>query len=142
MIDWESPLGKRALERLETEQVIWLTTVAGSGSPQPRPVWFVWDGSTVTVYTQANARKVAHLQTNPHVALNFNSDSEGGDIQVLLGTATVDSGAPIVRDNAQYLEKYGTGIGDIGLDVDGYTAMFTVALRIEPTRLRGLDPLP
>ncbi len=142
MIDWESPLGKRTFERLENEQVIWLTTVAASGVPQPRPVWFVWDGSILTVYTQATARKVAHLRANPHVALNFNSDGEGGDIQVLLGTATVDVGAPEVRDNAPYLEKYGEGIRDIGLDVEGYTAMFTVALRIEPTRLRGLDPLP
>ena len=43
-IDFTTEFGRRALNRLENEQVIWITTTSKSGAPQPSPVWFVWDG--------------------------------------------------------------------------------------------------
>ena len=89
MIDLTSELGRRAEARLQTELVIWLTTVAASGVPQPRPVWFLWDGSAVLIYSQPAAKKLAHIAQNPQVALHFNSTPDGDDIQVLLATATM-----------------------------------------------------
>ena len=50
-IDVSTPFGKRIAERLETEIMVWLTTVAPDGAPQPNPVWFLWDGSTLLVYS-------------------------------------------------------------------------------------------
>ena len=49
MIDTNSEWGQRVERRLRTEEVIWLTTVDGQGMPQPSPVWFVWDGSTILI---------------------------------------------------------------------------------------------
>ena len=43
-IDTSSSFGRRVVERLENEHVVWLTTVAADGTPQPSPVWFLWDG--------------------------------------------------------------------------------------------------
>jgi hypothetical protein len=41
MIHFSGELGARAQERVATELVIWLTTVAPSGTPHPRAVWFL-----------------------------------------------------------------------------------------------------
>ena len=41
--DPESDVGARVRERLGTEEVIWLTIVSPSGTPQPNPVWFVFE---------------------------------------------------------------------------------------------------
>ncbi len=141
MISFDSPTGQRALERLASEQIIWLTTVSASGSPQPRPVWFTWDGNTIVVYTESTAYKVTHIANNPRVALHFNSDPTGGDIQVILGTASVDPDLPPATDNVDYLSKYRDGIRAIGMDESTFAQQFDTALRIKPTRIRGLDPL-
>ena len=38
-------------KHLTGDQIVWLTTVTPTGRPAPRPVWFVWDGTVVTIYT-------------------------------------------------------------------------------------------
>ena len=74
MIDFTTDLGKRVLDLLDSEQVIWLTTVDSKGSPQPRPVWFLWDGSSLLIYSSSDVHKLRHLARNARVSLNFNSD--------------------------------------------------------------------
>ena len=141
MIYFNDELGQRALHRLQTEQVIWLTTISASGAPQPRPVWFVWDGAAFTIYSQPTAKKVLHIAHNPQVALHFNTDVEGEDVQVILGQARLDPNAPPSKSNLAYSGKYHAGILALGLDEDQYSAMFSAAIRVTPTRLRGLEPL-
>ena len=51
--------------RLESDQYGWLTTVAKSGQPVPRLVWFYFDGKDLIVYSMPNAAKVRHI-TNIH----------------------------------------------------------------------------
>src|SRR5919199_4265754 len=115
MIDLSSERGARAQERLATELVIWLTTVAPSGTPHPRPVWFLWDGSAFLIYSQPTAKKLEHIARNPQVALHFNSTPDGDDIQVFLATATIDRNPPLAQDVDAYLAKYGAAIEAIGM---------------------------
>ncbi len=138
---FDTPTGNRALQRFKAEQVIWLTTVTASGKPQPRPVWFVWDGQSVWIYTEHASCKIAHLAANPHASLHFNSDPAGDDIQVLLGDAVIVPTAPPVRDFPAYIEKYAEGIQGIDMTVESYSARFDTALRVTIERIRGLDPL-
>lgn len=138
---FDGPIGQRTLERLVSEQIIWLTTVTTSGRPQPRPVWFLWDGQSVLIYTEHSSWKVAHVETNQQVLLHFNSDQYGGDIQVLLGEARLDWAAPVVRDNPAYISKYVEGIRGIDMDVESYSQRFDTPLRVQVSRVRGLDPL-
>lgn len=142
MINWDTPVGQRALARLNHEEVIWLTTISAVGIPQPRPVWFVWDGATFLIYSMPTAKKTAHIAQNPNVALHFNTDVGGEDVQVFLGTAQLDPSVPPAKHNAAYCAKYREGILSLGLDEAQYSAMFSAALRVTPTRLRGLEPLP
>ena len=142
MIDWNTDLGQRTLQRINTEQVIWLTSMSPKGVPQPRPVWFVWDGETFLIYSTPQAKKITHIAANPNVALHFNTDDEGEDIQVVLGKAYCDDGAPSSNQNAAYSEKYHAGILSLDMDEDQYAATFSVAIRVYPSRLRGLEPIP
>jgi PPOX class probable F420-dependent enzyme len=139
MVDFGSELGARARERLTTEQVIWLTTVAPSGAPHPRPVWFLWDGSAFVIYSQPRAKKLEHIARNPHVALHFNSTPDGDDIQVFLATATIDRNPPRAQDVDAYLAKYRADIEAIGMTPETLRATFSVLVRAVPTRLRGME---
>ena len=89
----ESEFGRRVVERLATEQVVWLTTVAADGTPQPNPVWFLWEApSSVLIYSQARARRLEHIDRRPRVALNFDGNGQGGNIVVLAGEASIALG--------------------------------------------------
>jgi PPOX class probable F420-dependent enzyme len=136
-IDFSTELGQRAAERMD-EQVIWLTTVGPSGAPQPRPVWFLWDGSAFLIYSQATAKKLDHIAQNPHVALHFNSTPDGDDVQVFLATAAIDRDAPRARDVEAYLAKYRDSIGDIGMTPDSFSLTYSVLIRAVPIKLRSL----
>ena len=87
MIDFTTKLGTRAKERLDSEFCIWLTTVSPAGVPQPRPVWFIWDGEAFLIYSQRNTKKLEHIGHNPQVALNFDGGPKAEDVQVFLGRA-------------------------------------------------------
>ncbi|HEY8681497.1 MAG TPA: pyridoxamine 5'-phosphate oxidase family protein [Candidatus Dormibacteraeota bacterium] len=43
-LDLATEFGARADKRLREETIGWLVTVSGDGRPQPKPVWFTWDG--------------------------------------------------------------------------------------------------
>lgn len=137
MIDFTSVFGVRAERRLIEDQVVWLTTVDIHGKPQPRPVWFLWDGESLLVYSRPNAHKVHHIKTNPHVSLNFNSDQSGGDIVTLLGEARIAK--TLINEDliARYVEKYSQGMDNIGLSPVDFSNTYSVAIRIIPTSLRG-----
>ncbi len=108
------------------------------GTPHPRPVWFLWDGSAFLIYSQPTAKKLEHIAHNPHVALHFNSTPDGDDIQVFLATVTIDRNPPLTQDVDAYLAKYRTAIEDIGTTPETLSATYNVLLRAVPTKLRGM----
>lgn len=110
-IDETTPFGKRVAERLRTESVIWLTTVGQDGTPQPNPVWFLWDGGDgVVVYNAVSAYRVRHVRERPQVSLNFNSNAGGNDVVVLRGRAADAPDLPPSDRNAAFQAKYGASI--------------------------------
>ena len=106
MIDQSTEFGARVAGHLREEILVWLTTVAPSGAPLPRPVGFLWSGSNqITVYSQPGAR-IRNIRHNPNVTLNFRGDPNGGDIVVLTGLAEVDEHAPSAAENGAWVDKY------------------------------------
>ncbi len=69
-------LPQEVTQRLTTDHFGWLTTVANSGQPVPRLVWFYFDGADVTLYTEPGAAKVRHIRNHPRVSLNLDSDGQ------------------------------------------------------------------
>ena len=137
--DLATPFGERVARRLREERLIWLTTVDAKGMPQPTPVWFLWDEATSTflVYSLANAKRLAHLQQNSAVALNFDGNGSGGNIIVFTGHATVSSDDPPADRLPAYVEKYRDFIARGFSTAEHFASIYSVALRIRPIAIRG-----
>lgn len=137
MLDLTTEFGQRVARRLKEERIIWLTTVGPDGTPQPRPVWFLWDGETFLIYSQPDTHKLRHIAGNPKVALNLDSNGRGGDIVVFAGQASIDSDAPPANEMVAYTDKYQQGIAGIGMSPEKFAKNYSVALRVRPISLRG-----
>lgn len=138
--DPTTPFGERVARRLRDEPIIWLTTVDAKGSPQPAPVWFLWDQATTTflVYSLNAARRHAHIELNPAVALNFDGNGSGGDIIVFTGRARISSGEPSADQVPDFVAKYHDIIANSAFGKPAvYAQRYSVVLRIQPTSIRG-----
>jgi PPOX class probable F420-dependent enzyme len=136
MIDTSSEAGARASGRLAEEWIIWLTTVRADGTPQSSPVWFLWDGAEFLIYSQPGRPKLRNIEGNPRVALHLNSDDSGGDILTVSGAARIDQGAPPVKDNQPYVQKYGKALAGEGWSPETMSADYSVPVRIRPDSAR------
>lgn len=138
LIDSSSAFGLRVRERLASERVVWLTTVGRDGSPQPNPVWFVWEGGgELVVYTVPRAHRLEHIAERPRVAVHLNSDRDGMDVVVFRGVAEVARDLPPADRNDAYLAKYRAAMQRISGDVERFAATYSVPLRVRLERLRG-----
>jgi PPOX class probable F420-dependent enzyme len=130
--------GERVTRRLRAERVIWLTTVAADGTPQPNPVWFLWDGADeILVYNRAEAQRLAHLAERPAVSLNLDGNGQGGDIIVVSGLARRDDAAPAPDANPDYLAKYQEAMERVSGTVEQFAEDYPVPVRIAIRRIRG-----
>ena len=137
--DSSTPFGERVARRLRDERLIWFTTVEAKGMPQPTPVWFLWDetNSTILIYSRADAKRLAHLQQNPRVALNFDGNGTGGDIIVITGMARVSTDDPPADRLPIYAEKYRDFIARRYETPEKFASIYPIALRIRPITVRG-----
>ena len=137
LVNTSTAFGARVAAHLRDDVVVWLTTVAPGGTPQPSPVWFLWDGADeVVVYSKATQR-TKNLAGNPRVSLNFPGDDLGGDIVILTGDARVETDAPPCDDVPTYLAKYATHIADLRKSPAEFATEYHLAVRIHLTKLRG-----
>lgn len=135
-IDTSSEFGKRVLQRLQSEQVIWLTTVGADLTPQPRPVWFWWNGDTFLIFSRPNTFKLRHITSHPRVTLHFDGDGKGGDEIVFNGDARIGEEVP-PEEAAEYNQKYQQGFTRIGMSAKDFARSYSIAIRVWPTGLRG-----
>jgi PPOX class probable F420-dependent enzyme len=137
-IDTSTPFGERAERRLRDDRLAWLTTTSADGTPQPVPVWFLWDGgSSFLIYSKPGTAKLRNIAERSRVALHLDGDGQGGDIVVLSGTASIErDGAPAHAVPA-YCAKYAWGFERLRKSAEEFSAAYPVPVRIELTRLRG-----
>jgi PPOX class probable F420-dependent enzyme len=137
MLDFSTRFGRHVNRRLRQEKIIWLTTVDSNNTPQPRPVWFHWDGETVLIFSERQKAKLRHIAGNPRVALNFNTDEDGGDVVVLIGEAMPLDQPPDPSRVKTYLRKYREGIKDLGMTVQEFSDSYSVPILVTPKSMRG-----
>ena len=138
MLDFNTKFGRKAKRRLKNEQEIWLTTTAPDGTPQPRPIWFWWDGETFLIYSEPQAYKLKHIAKNPKVALNFNTGTTDDDIVVFTGIAELAPDAPPSYKHKEYFKKYRKGIADLKMTPEEFSARWSVSFRVTPQKMRSL----
>lgn len=137
-IDLASEFGQRVAQRLRDERIIWLTTVRADGRPEPSPVWFLWDGEAIVIFSQPDTVKIHNIAKRPKVSLNLNSDYYGGDVIIISGEARI---VPDIRAADAFpalVEKYRDNLDNPGSVSTGqFTNEYSVAIQITPTGLRG-----
>jgi PPOX class probable F420-dependent enzyme len=136
-IDTSNEFGARAARRLNEEQIAWLSTSGPDGGPQPSPIWFLWDGETILIYSQPNTPKLRHIAANPRVSLNLDGDGQGGNIVILTGEARIEEATPPANENPAYVAKYATGIQRIGMTPASFAQAYSVPIRVTPQKIRG-----
>jgi PPOX class probable F420-dependent enzyme len=135
--DPSTPYGERVRRRLAGDSVAWLTTVAADGTPQPNPVWFLWDGDSLLVYNRADANRLAHVRARPDVSLHLDSNGRGGDIVVITGRAELPEGLLPPHEVPEYLAKYGQAMTRVSGSPERFSRAYPVPMRIRPRRVRG-----
>lgn len=136
-LDPNNAFHTRAAERLKNEEVGWLVTIGSDGTPQPSPVWFLWDGAdSLLIYSQ-HTRKLRNIATQPRVAFHFNSDEHGGNVVTFTGTARPDDQHPKVADFQPYLDKYAGSIAGIGYTAEQFSSGYDQPVIVTLEKLRG-----
>jgi PPOX class probable F420-dependent enzyme len=129
--------GERVRQRLHDEQVIWFTTVGSDGTPQPNPVWFLWEGTSALTYNRPDANRLTHIRHRPQVCLHLDGDGRGGDIVVLTGSAHVLAGHPLPHELPGYLDKYRESMTRVSGSPEAFSEAYPVAVRFDVARVRG-----
>ena len=129
-------LTEQVKRRLTTDEVAWLTTVTPDGKPAPRPVWFVWDGEAIVIYSMNGAARLRYIEHNPQVTVHFNS-AGGSDIVVISGTARRLPDAPPPSEFPGLLDKYGALMQRMGETPEWYDNNYGVGLSVTPERSWG-----
>jgi PPOX class probable F420-dependent enzyme len=138
MLEIPSKLRAVIRRRVKKEYVVWMTTVGADLTPQPRPVWFIWQDDSFLIYSQPGAHKVQHIRQHARVALHFNTDATGdNDVLVFVGDAGIDAGAPAAHKNRAYMAKYRQGIADLKMSPEEMGREYSTAIRVTPTSVRG-----
>jgi PPOX class probable F420-dependent enzyme len=137
VLDEQTEFGARAAQRLRRDTHGWLTTVDPTGTPQPIPVWFLWDGdSSVLVYSLPETAKLRNIERNPRVSINLDGDGQGGDIVVCLGAMAVSDDPP-ADEVPEYVEKYSPDLARHGWTPASFAHDYPVPLRMTIERVRG-----
>ena len=124
--------------RLASESIGWLTTAGAAGQPQASPVWFVWDGASLWLRSQATAGKLRNIRVNPKVAFHLADDGHGGNILTIDGTATIGDEPPADLMES-YVTKYDGAIrGALQTTPEQLMVDYPATIRITPMCALGL----
>ncbi len=137
MLDLTTEWGQHAEQRLRSEIIAWLTTVGSDGRPYTVPVWFLWDGKTVLIFSQPHKQKVRNLRKNARITLALDDTKQGEDVVIVEGTAELLDNPDISAAPPAYVEKYGAMMQEMGSTPESMAAEYSVGIRLTPTRIRG-----
>ena len=137
-IDASTEFGAKTARRVVEEKLAWLTTVDRSGTPQPNPVWFLWDNGSFIIFSKPNQAKLANIARTGRVSLNFEATPDEEQITIFTGHAEIVERSTISRGILdRYAEKYAQGMININLPREQYEAAYTEVIRVTPEKLRG-----
>ena len=135
-LDPVTDAGAKALERLETELMAWMTTIDPDGQPQSSPIWFLWRDGEILVYSHVRAPRNANVEANPRVSFNLNTDPDGEAVVTMEGTARIDLRLPPASADPAFQAKHGAWIDGYGWTREWHAKAYPVPIVITPTRWR------
>lgn len=125
------------VERLARDPILWLGTTRPDGRPHVIPIWFVWDGAAISLYSKPNAQKVRNLEHNPSAMVAVGEPEEEMDVELIEGRAEVLPSPTADLITPAYFEKYRAFMSASGLTPEVYAQTYSKAVQIRPTRFLG-----
>jgi PPOX class probable F420-dependent enzyme len=135
MLDPNNPKHVHIDQRLRSEPIIWLSTVRADGRPHLVPVWFLWDGSTILIFSQPDNQKIRNLRQNVNVALALEATNDGEDVAIFEGTAALLDEKTADLITSAYIEKYGKMMEAMGWQAEGMAASYSQPIHVTPTKV-------
>ena len=133
-LDSRDPEQAHTAERLLTDEILWLATVRPDGRPHLVPVWFLWEGETILIFSKPKNQKIRNLRQNPAVTVALDDTDEGDDVVVLEGVAELVSDSTVTTAMPAYVEKYARLIADLGLTPETMAQEYSQPIRVTITR--------
>src|SRR5690349_13854427 len=104
MLDLSQKRHVHADERLRANVIVWLGTVRPDGRPHMVPVWFLWDGETILVFSKDD-QKIRNLKENPAVVVGLDDTHDGEDVVFIEGRAELLERGSVTTALPAYEEK-------------------------------------
>src|SRR5262249_40621304 len=136
MLDLSKPQDAHMEQRLRHNKILWLGTVRQDGRPHLVPVWYLWDGATILIFSIPEQQKIRNIRQNPNVILALDDSKDGEDVIIIEGTAGLVSEPTVTTELDDYVAKYEVMMRDINLDPKKMATLYSQAIRVTPTRLR------
>ena len=133
-LDMSDPRQAHTAERLRAEVILWLASVRSDGRPHLVPVWFLWEGETILIFSKPENQKVRNLRQNPAVTVSLDGTKQGDEVTVLEGNAAVIDDSEITTALPAYASKYATLLAEMGWTAESMAKEYSQAIRITITR--------
>ncbi|MGI8588021.1 MAG: pyridoxamine 5'-phosphate oxidase family protein [Chloroflexia bacterium] len=135
-LDLSQPNNKHADERLRQDLMLWIGTTRPDGRPHLVPVWFLWDGQTILVFSKPD-QKIRNLRQNKNVMLSLDDTHDGSDVVLIEGEAELLTHADVAASAPAYAEKYAKKLASNHWTLDSMAADYSEVIRITPTKFRA-----
>ena len=137
-IDASTEFGAKAIARITEQKLAWLTTIDSKGTPQPNPVWFIWDDGSIIMFSKPDQAKLKNIARSGRVSFNLDATEDEEQITIFTGQAEIIDRATVPQELFdRYAEKYAQGMIHIELPRPQYEAAYTQVIRFTPEKLRG-----
>lgn len=124
-------------DALEHQDVIWLSSTCPDGRPHVMPMWFVWDGDAITVFSKPHAQKVQNVRFDHRVMVAVGEPGPDFDVELVEAIADLlPMQAPCLLPDT-FVRKYGRRLVDDGLTCERYAEVYAQTIRIRPVRWLG-----
>jgi len=82
-------------------------------------------------------KRIRNIERNPLVALQLNSNPEGGDVVRVAGKAQLLKRQPPAHKVPAYIRKYRSLIKSYGWTPESFSADYRIPIRVRPTKFQG-----
>ncbi len=138
MLNLAQPKDAHINQRLHTDKIIWFATVNGD-RPHMVPVWFLWDGTTILIFSKPNTVKVRNIRENSNVMLALETTNEGDDVVLIEGEAVLLDPASVNATLPAYAQKYEQLLQNMGTNAQAMAQEYSLPVRVIPTKFTSWE---
>ena len=137
-LDTSTAYGAKVAKQVVERKLGWLTTVSSDGTPQPNPVWFLWDDGRFILFSEPGQAKLKNIARSGRVSFNLEATEDEEQITIFTGGATeIDRGTIRQALLDEYAAKYVQGMINIKLTRAEYEAKYLSVIEFKPEKVRG-----